>query len=140
MSEDNVERLRKAYEAMARRDIAAVLPLLDPNVEVHDRPEAPDPRTYHGHEGAAAALDVSFDAFEAFTLTPERFYDAGDRVVVILKMEGTGRLSGAPVEDRIAHLLTIGDDGLATSLRVFSEPADALAAAGISEASEPDRV
>jgi ketosteroid isomerase-like protein len=140
MSEENVERLRKGYEAMARRDLDAVLPLLDPEVEIHDRAEAPDARSYSGHDGAVTALDLSLDAFAGFTLIPERFYDAGDRIVVVLRMEGTGRVSGAPVEDRIAHFWRLGDDGLATALRVFSDPADALAAAGISEASEPDRV
>jgi ketosteroid isomerase-like protein len=140
MSEENVERLRDGYAAMARRDLDAILPLLAPDVELHDRPEAPDARSYQGHEGAVTALDLSLDAFADFTLVPERFYDGGDRIVVVLKMEGTGRVSGAPVEDRIAHFWTLRDDGLATALRVFSDPADALEAAGISEAAEPDRV
>jgi ketosteroid isomerase-like protein len=138
MSQENIELLRQGYEAMSRRDIDAMLAVVDPEIEIRDRPEAPDARTYRGHEGAVYALGVSFDAFDDFHLVPERFYDADDKVVVVLRMEGTGRVSGAPVEERIAHLWKIRD-GRAISLRVFSDPADALAAAGIAEAAEQER-
>jgi uncharacterized protein len=135
VSQENIELMRQGYEAMARDDLEAILALFDPEVELHDRPEAPDPRTYRGYEGVADALDVSIDAFNDFSLVPERFYEADDKVVVVLIMGGTGRASGAPVEERIAHLWTIRD-GRAISLQVYSDPADALAAAGLEQAAE----
>jgi hypothetical protein len=130
--------MRRGYDAMMRRDIEALLALLDPEVEMHDRPEAPDARSYRGHEGVLTALQVSLDAFDDFQLEPEAFYEAGDKVVVLLRMVGTGNVSGVPVEEHIAHLWTIRD-GRAIALQVYSDPADALAAAGLSE-SEADRL
>jgi hypothetical protein len=110
--------------------MAFVLELMDPEVEVHDRPEAPDAATYRGHDGVIAAFTVSLDTFEDFTFVPERFFDANDHVVVVLEMTGRGKSSGVPVEERIAHLWTLRD-ARAVELRVFSDPADALEAAGL---------
>ena len=137
MSQENIELMRQGYEAMLRRDIEALLELLDPDVEMHDRPEAPDARSYRGHEGVLTALQVSLDAFDDFRLEPEAYYEADDKVVVLLRMVGTGNVSGVPVEEHIAHLWTIRD-GRAVVLQVYSDPGDALAAAGISE-SEAER-
>jgi uncharacterized protein len=135
VSQENIELMRRGYDAMLRRDIEALLSLLDPDVELHDRPEAPDARSYRGHEGVLTALKVSLDAFEDFRLEPERFYDAGEKVVVLLRMVGTGNVSGVPVEEHIAHLWTI-QDGRAIALQVYGDPADALTAAGLSESED----
>jgi ketosteroid isomerase-like protein len=122
--------MRGGYEAMTRGDFEAVLALMDPEVEVHDRPEVPDAGSYHGHEGVLAALRQSFDTFDEFRIVPEQFIDAGDRVVVIIRMMGRGRASGVGVEDRIAHLWRIRD-GRAIHLQVYSDPGAALAAVGL---------
>jgi uncharacterized protein len=135
MSQENIELMRRGYDAMQRRDIETLLSLLDPEVEMHDRPEAPDARSYRGHEGVLTALRVSLDAFADFRLEPERFHDGGEQVVVVLRMIGTGNVSGVPVEERIAHLWTIRD-GRAIRLQVYSDPADALAAAGLPASGE----
>jgi ketosteroid isomerase-like protein len=131
MSHSDVERLRAAYEALERGDLSSVLELIDPEAELLDRPELPDPRTYHGHEGLRASIAESVAAFEDFHFVPERFFDAGEKVVVILKMSGRGRASGVPVEERIAHLWTIAG-GRAIRLQAFTDPAEALEAAGLS--------
>jgi ketosteroid isomerase-like protein len=135
VSEEDIELLRAGYEAAAAGDVEFVLGLMDPEVEVHDRPEAPDATTYRGHEGVVTALFASVDTFEDFRFVPERFFEAGDRVVVVLEMTGRGRASGVPVEERIAHLWTIRD-GRVVELRVFSDPADALEAAGLPRTDE----
>jgi uncharacterized protein len=130
VSEQNIELMKRAYAALQRGDMETVLAMLDPEVEMRDRPEVPDPQTYRGHEGALAAMQASFDTFGTFELVPERFLDGDDHIVVVLRMTATGRTSGAQVEDRIAHLWKI-EDGRAVRLRVFSDPDEAIEAAGI---------
>jgi len=130
MSQENIELMRTGYEAAARGDIASVLELMDPEVEVHDRPEAPDAATYRGHEGVMAAFSINFETFDDFSFVPERFFDAGEKIVVVLEIIGRGKSSGVPVEERIAHLWTLRD-GRAVELRVFSDPGDAFDAAGL---------
>jgi ketosteroid isomerase-like protein len=102
-----------------------MLGLIHPDVVVRDRPESPDPRTYHGHTGVREALASSDESFDRFELEPEEFIGAGDYVVVTLLMRGTGRGSGVTVEDRIAHQWKVRD-GRAIALQVYSDPADAL--------------
>ena len=75
-------------------------------------------------------LGDTSETFENFRLDPEQFFEHADKIVVILSMTGRGRASGVPVEERIAHLWTFRD-GLAVELRAFTDPADALEAAGL---------
>jgi uncharacterized protein len=130
MPETNVDRLRAGYAALSQGDYEAVRTLLDPKIVLRDRPEVPDARSYRGYEGMLVTLRDTSDSFENFRLDPERFFELADKIVVILSMTGRGRTSGVPVEERIAHLWTLRA-GLAVELRAFTDPADALEAAGL---------
>jgi ketosteroid isomerase-like protein len=129
MSEANVELIRAVYDRFQAGDEDGALALLDPAVEVHDRPEIPDPQVYHGHEGVLASLQVSQDTFEGLTLAPEEYVDVGDRVVVVFRFQGTGRGSGIPIDERLVHLWTIRG-GKAVRMEVKSSREEALRAAG----------
>ena len=59
---------------------------------------------------------------------PEEFLDAGDQVVVVFRFRGTGRESGVPVDERLAHLWTIRD-GRGVRMTVHSGRDEALSAA-----------
>jgi ketosteroid isomerase-like protein len=130
MAQTNVDRLQAGYEALGRGDYESVRELLDPKIVLRDRPEAPDARSYRGYEGMLVTLRDTSDSFEDFRLDPEQFFEHADKIVVILSMTGRGRTSGVPVEERIAHLWTLRA-GLAIELRAFTDPADALQAAGL---------
>jgi ketosteroid isomerase-like protein len=130
MSQTDVDRLRAGYAALSRGDYEAIRELLDPKIVLQDRPEVPDARSYRGYEGMLVTLRDTSESFEDFRLDPERFFEHADKIVAILSMTGRGRTSGVPVEERIAHLWTLRD-GLATELRAFTDPADALQAAGL---------
>jgi ketosteroid isomerase-like protein len=126
--------LRSGYEAMSRGDLDAVLALLGDDVELRDRPESPEADVYHGHDGARTAFQQTDDTFEEYRIWPTAIElgplrDGGLRkVVVVLRQEGRGRLTGVRVSEDIAHLLTLKDD-VAIGLRVFSTPDEARAAA-----------
>jgi ketosteroid isomerase-like protein len=130
MARTSVDVVRESYEAMGRGDMEALMELLDPNIEIRERPESPDARTYLGHEGVVASLRQSTETFRDLEFHPERFFDAGDRVVVIVRMRGRGKESGVPVEDRLAHLWTVRA-GKAVELQAYTDPGEALEAAGI---------
>ena len=121
----NVELVRAIYERFRGGDPDGALALYDPEVEVHDRPEIPDPRVYRGHEGVLAALDASRSEFSGFDVVPEEFVDAGDRVVVVFRFIGTGRESGVPIEQRLCHAWTIRD-GRVIRMEVHSDRGEAL--------------
>jgi ketosteroid isomerase-like protein len=128
LTERNVALVRRAYESASTEgfDEGAALELIAEDVVIRDRPEAPDPQTYHGLAGVQAALDSSDESFEEFALEPTDVIGVGtSHVVVVLKMSGRGRGSGVPVEETIAHLWTMRD-GKAVEMQVYSDPADAL--------------
>jgi uncharacterized protein len=128
MTAGNVELLERGYAALQRGDLDAMLEMLDPEVEIRDRPESPDAGVYHGRDGALQVLGLNDEAFESFELAPERFVEIGGHVVVILMLRVRGRESGVPVEERIAHLWTVRESR-ATRMQVYSEPDDAIAEA-----------
>ena len=125
-----MDRLRAAYEALDRGDAEAIRDFLHPQVELFDRPEIPDAGSYIGWEGLMLSVRASRDSFADFHFTPQRFFEHGDRVVVIVLMTGRGKASGVPVEEQIAHEWTMRD-GRAVRLQAYSDPADALEAAGL---------
>ncbi|MFL5825835.1 MAG: nuclear transport factor 2 family protein [Thermoleophilaceae bacterium] len=126
--------LRSGYEAMSRGDFDAVLALLGDDVELQDRAEAPEADVYHGHAGALTAFQQTDETFEEYRVWPTEIElgplrDGGLRnVVVVLRQEGKGRLTGVRVSEDIAHMLTLKDD-VAIRLRVFSTPEEARSAA-----------
>ena len=124
-----MELIRTIYERFRAGDLEGALALHDPDVEVHDRAEAPDPQVYRGHEGVLRSLGVSQATFEGLDLVPEEFLDVGDRVVVVFRFRGKGRESGVPIDERLAHLWTVRD-GRAVRMTVHSSQADAMRAAG----------
>jgi uncharacterized protein len=130
VSQANVELVRTIYARFRAGDTEGALALYHPDMEIHDRPEVPDPQVYRGYEGVLDALRASDAAFERLELTPEEFVDAGDQVVVVFRFRGTGRESGVPVDDRLAHRWTIRD-GKALRMDVHSTPDEALRAAGL---------
>ena len=131
MSQENVDRLRRGYEAFARRDLDAALEMMDPNIEAHDAPEAPDATVHYGPDAVRRDWEQMFALFEDFTIDIEEVFDAGDELAVFLRLSGRGRESGAEVDARMAHVWTIRE-GRAIRLRQYLDRTEALEAVGLS--------
>jgi ketosteroid isomerase-like protein len=102
MSRENVEIVRRVFEADARRDSAAVLDLYDPAVE-WDYSQGPGGdlmgrKLYRGHDGLRAFFRDWSEAFQAFGFRYEELIDAGDDVISVNAAHGHGRASGTQVE------------------------------------------
>ena len=121
----NLDAIKDAYLAVGKGALDEFLDIVDPEIVLRDRPESPDPRTYHGHAGVHEALHSSDETFEGFELEPQDFIPVGEYVVVVLTMRGTGRGSGITVEERIAHQWRVRD-GKVVSLQVYSDPEEAI--------------
>jgi ketosteroid isomerase-like protein len=136
MSDENVELVRTIYDRFRAGDDETGLALIHPEVEVHDRPEVPDPQVYRGHEGLLQSLGASRATFEGLDVVPEEFVSVGDHVVVVIRFVGTGRESGIPVDERLAHRWTIRE-GKAVRMSVHSSREEALQAAAASPINRP---
>jgi len=133
MSEENVEIVRRVYEAAARRDGPTALSLYDPEVE-WDISHSPardlmGHRVYRGHEGLRAFFREWQDAWENVTPDLEELVDAGEHVIAIETTRGRGRLSGVPVTLAHHSVWTIRS-GKVVRVAWFGTYAEALEAAG----------
>jgi ketosteroid isomerase-like protein len=124
------------WEAMNRADLDFGLALYHEDVESIFDPRAVTlgMENSRGREARRRRLiefwyaDVSEIRFD-----PDELIDLGnDRVLVIGRMTGTGRRSGAPFEIEWANLWTISD-GLVIRDEQFADRAKALEAAGLRE-------
>jgi ketosteroid isomerase-like protein len=136
MSRENVEVVRRVFDAAARRDAEAVLALYDPAVEWDNSrlPEASvigGPFT-RGHEGVRSLFREWSEAWQSFEDDCEELIDAGEHVVSVVTRRGRGRASGADTTARRGGVWTLRD---AKIVRVvwFASPEEALEAVGLSE-------
>ena len=133
MSQENVEIIRRGYEAFAKGRIA--FELLNPEIEWRGPREFPDlagPR--RGHEGVRRYIAQLSEVFNDYRMVAEEFIDAGgDQVLVFAREGGRGKGSGLEVQTNpTGHLWTFRD-GKAIRMQSYWERPDALEAAGLRE-------
>ena len=103
-----VDVVRELYAAFARRDVAAVLRLFSPEIEIVQSSELPWGGVHRGHEGAQAFFGKLTAAINS-TVHVERMIGSGDRVVVIGWTRGTVNATGAGYDVPIAHVWEVRD-------------------------------
>jgi ketosteroid isomerase-like protein len=87
---------------------------------------------FRGREGFDEMMAMLGDTWGKWRIEPERFFDAGDRVVVFMRILAEGGASGVPIEIETAHVWTIRG-ARATAMQAYRDRSDALEAAGLSE-------
>jgi uncharacterized protein len=106
--EINVETVRRGYELYAAGDLAGVAGLFAGDAELADAGglgvAGTAAGTRYGPEGFLQANEEALEAFEDYRVEAEEFIDAGEAVVVSVRISGRGRASGAELETRLAHL------------------------------------
>jgi ketosteroid isomerase-like protein len=131
MSAENVEIVRRMYEAFHAGDIGGALAFFDPGV-IFDASIRVDGGVGHGREELAAMAADWVGGWERWRETIEDMHDFGDQVCVVTTQRGRGKGSGIELEDRYVTLYEIEGDRI-NKLTLYKTTADALAAAGLSE-------
>lgn len=136
MSQENVEVVRKLFDAAARHDTDTLLDLYDPYI-VWDasRTErgAITGKVVQGREDLLKWLREWYEPWENLDDILGELIDAGQqRVVSIMVQRGRGRASGVEVENRLGAVWTL-QDGKVIRVVWFPSPQEALEAVGLSE-------
>jgi ketosteroid isomerase-like protein len=136
VSEENVQIVRRVYDAVARHDTATVLAAYDPDVEwdlsrslwgdLTGRP------VYRGHEDLRAFYREWYEAWGKYDEAVEELIEAGEHVIVVAKGRGRGRASGAEVGWTQYGVWTLRG-GKIVRVAWFGTREAALEAAGLSE-------
>ena len=138
MSQENVEIVRRAYEAFNRGGIDACISegLWSPEVVWDVTPTGiPGLGTYRGREEVKRFFEddwFSTFPFEEWEVKLEEVIDAGDRIIGMSRQHGRGATSGVMAELELAQVSTLRD-GLVVRIDNYVDRAKALEAAGLRE-------
>ena len=102
MSQENVELAYRSFDAVNRRDLDALLALMDEDVESVSRIVAVE-GGLHGHAGVRRWWDSWFGAFPGLQHRGGRGARPQDFVFAALRARGHGAGSHLPFEDTVWH-------------------------------------
>jgi uncharacterized protein len=107
MSQKNLETVRGIYEAFDRGDIPKVLGQMEHNIEWNEAENFiyADRNPYLGPQAVLEGVFMRLGSeWDGFTVTPEEWLDAGNRVVVLGNYRGTHKATGKSVQAQFAHV------------------------------------
>jgi uncharacterized protein len=118
--------LRGLYEAFGRGDIAAVLGAMDPAISWHQaegNPYKVDGGAWIGPNAIVENLFVKLGTeWDGFTVTPARFSESGDQVIVEGRYTGTYKATGKSIDAQFCHIWNV-KDGKVTAFQQYTDTA-----------------
>jgi ketosteroid isomerase-like protein len=142
MSQANVEIVREVMSLVEdarngdmshlEEQITRLHDLVTDDAEIDMSTRVFNPEVYRGLDGMRRLLREIHEVWEEWRVTPERFLDAGDQVVVIETIHARGRGSGVELANRTAAMWTLRH-GQVASVRTGVEIDEALKAVGMEE-------
>jgi len=129
MLSQNVDLLRKAYDAYNREGIGGVLEFLDREVEWRNPPESPNADVFSGHEGVREWQRMVDGAFKRMRFEPERIDELPDgQVLAVVRFRFRAPTDEVDLEVPIAHLVR-WRDGKVTAFSMYTSESAARDAA-----------
>jgi uncharacterized protein len=132
MSQENVEVALAAVDAWNRGDREAWVALWDEEAEFYPLRAQLEGESYRGHDGLDRFLREMAEDFENVRFEIDEMRDAGEQVIGIGRFRARGRASGVDLNVPLGVVQRV-QRGKIIYIRFFSEPAQALEAAGLSE-------
>lgn len=132
MSGENVETVLAHFEDVNRRDWAAVMAAYDEEVVLVVHGDvAPDAGVFNGREAVGRWFGDWFRAFgKDYHFDVVEVRSIGERVIAVARHHGSGRASGATVEQVTNNLYTMRGAKI-VCVELFTSPADALKAVAL---------
>ena len=131
MSREDVELVRRAYDAYAREEFAEAGSAYSEDTLWDVTRFRPDEGVHRGLAELTKYITSWRQTWAEHSFALERAVDAGDRVVAVIRESGTGRASGASVTIRYGQVIRVREGKIVETV-VYADPADAFAAAGVS--------
>jgi ketosteroid isomerase-like protein len=131
MSNENAELIRRAYQAYANGDLAAMLELVDPDLEwtyLDPALEHPTPQVCHGRQELEQVLRHWAEHGRRAEL--EEVTSNGELAMVGVRTPGVNAHHGRPGDDRAYSVFTVRG-GRIVALRDCRDRQEALQVAGI---------
>jgi ketosteroid isomerase-like protein len=129
MSQENVEILWRMVEIWNLGDVEGVGALMAPDVECFPAERELTPRSFRGREAFVAYATEWLADFDEYVLVASEYLDVSECVIVVGRVIGRGRGSGAEVSADDAWLYRFRD-GMVVEYRECGTREEALEAAG----------
>jgi ketosteroid isomerase-like protein len=127
LSESDVAVVRTFYDAVARKDVDAILDVLDPQVVWRTPESLPWGGTFHGHEGFREFFGKLVQEPVDNRREVEEYLDAGDRIVTQLRLFGRAKDGDTETEVPEVHVWTVRN-GKIVDLEAIFDTGTALGA------------
>jgi ketosteroid isomerase-like protein len=134
VSQENVEVVRRAFQAFADRDLDALEEFWDPDIVWRAAEGAiDDVGEMHGPAAVRRYMQDGFDIFDDLSFVVEEVRGVGDDgVLSVQRLKGRAKLSGIEIELRYATVSTVRE-GKVVRGREYLSVEDALKAVGLEE-------
>jgi ketosteroid isomerase-like protein len=118
---ENINIVKKLYDAFTKRDISTMLELINPDVEwgEPENPFNPSGGTHYGHSGFLEWVNIGREAEEILLLEPKKMLVDEDSVAVVGFMKCKAKSTGKEYESDFVHLITINDGKVVRFLEFF---------------------
>ena len=134
MSQENVEVVRRQFQALRDRSLDAATAFWHPDIDWRAiEGAADDVGVMRGHGALRRYYEEWFDAFDELRAeVDEVIFDEDDRVAVSVRNSGRGRVSGVVTEGRYYVACTVRDGQIVRG-REYETRDQALEAPGLPE-------
>src|SRR5450631_2633104 len=131
MSEESVEIAKRNVEAFNRLDVDGFVESATPDFEWFPvGAGALERGSFKGREGVEKYFEELRGAWEEIRIAAEEFRDLGDRTLLLGRLEGRGRASGAAVDSPFGVVFDFRGSQC-SRIRAFPDHGEALRAAGL---------
>lgn len=110
MSQSQEDAIRRLHEAFGRRDLEAVLAMLDEGIAWRAPETLPHGGDFQGRQAVAGFFDGIGEHWEALEVDLDALVSAGDRVVALAHAHGRLRATEEQFEYTAAHVWTLQGD------------------------------
>ena len=132
MSTENVELVRRVYDAWNERGPESIEQFWAEDAEFHDPPTFPDSRVVQGREAIAAYQTDQARVIGDLKFALVEVREVGQTMVARIELTIHGPASGIDIPGELGNVIEVVD-GRVQRLRVFMTWEEALEAAGLSE-------
>jgi ketosteroid isomerase-like protein len=105
MSQESLDAVRMAYEAINSGDPSPVLSAVHDEMEFHEPASLPYGGTYRGSEGMGQLFIALADSWDGLHLEIEELIDAGDCVAIRGRLQGRSKSTGSEVDEPYLEVL-----------------------------------
>ena len=126
MTRENVENVRRLFQAVEERDIAEVLAAYAPDIVIRDAELLPYGGVHRGLEGAKQHIEGAAQTWNHLQPSAERkmdavFLDAGDYIVVLWRLKGLAASSGRKLDSPTVSVYKMRDGKIVESQMFYAD-------------------